>query len=394
MQKILYESKYDCCGCGACYSVCPVGAITMEADEEGFQYPVINREICIDCKKCETVCPLKDVSGDAATLHIFAAKNRNEEVRMKSSSGGIFSILAEYVEAQKGVIYGAAFDETYSVRHRRAESKTEWKAFCGSKYVQSDIGNTFREVCEDLRNGRTVLFSGTPCQVAGLKNYVKSVGVESGRLYTVDIICHGTPSPRIWEDYLRYLEDREKRKIGEIDFRDKKFLGWHDSTLTVRDKEGNVLLSETQGENLFFQLFLCHEVLRPSCYRCKYASFQRRGDITLGDYWGVEKEYPRFDDNKGISLVMINSEGGEGLWQNINREVEYFEVTKEQCLQPNLQKPSQESANRKGFWRWYNEYGLKRTGQRKGLLLANKTEKMWILLCRCREKIKRVLKRL
>ena len=386
MQKKLYESKYCCCGCTACYSICSVNAIFMSIDDEGFQYPRINQDLCVSCGKCEIVCPLKVQQKVSNPLHIYAAKNRNEFIRSKSSSGGVFSLLADFIESNDGVIYGAAFDEKYVVRHMRAETTMEWKKFCVSKYVQSDLNDVFLQIGEDLRNGRDVLFSGTPCQVDGLKQYLKHKSVSSDHLVTCDIVCHGTPSPLIWSEYLSYIQNVSGREIGFISFRDKDRLGWHNSTLTIKDKEQGTILSETQIENYFFQLFLCHEILRPACHQCRYSNFCRPGDVTLGDFWGIEKDFKQFDDDKGVSLVMVNTEVGEKIWKAIQKSAEYFEISQDQCIQPNLEMPSEEGLGRKRFWHWYKRYGFKRTGQSRGYLPMNFSEKVLKLVYLCVEK--------
>lgn len=319
-------------------------------------------------------------------LHIYAAKNRNDSIRKNSSSGGVFSLLAGFIESNGGVIYGAAFDEKYTVMHMRAETASEWKKFCGSKYVQSDLNDVFLQIRVDLKNGREVLFSGTPCQVDGLKQYLKHKKMSTDHLVTSDIVCHGVPSPLIWREYLDYLQNTSGREIGFISFRNKEHLGWHNSTLTIKDKEQCTILAETQMDNYFFQLFTCHEILRPACHRCRYSNFYRPGDITLGDFWGIEKNFKQFDDDKGVSLVMVNTEKGEKIWKAIQNVAEYFEVSQEQCIQPNLEMPSEEGPGRKRFWHWYKKYGFKRTGQSRGYLPMNFLEKVLKLVYLCVEK--------
>lgn len=392
MQNQLYESKDACCGCTACSSVCPVDAIRMTADEEGFLYPCVNQDLCIDCKRCVVVCPLKSKRKDTKPFHIYAAKNKNDAVREKSSSGGVFSILAEYTESRGGAIYGAAFTEEYSVRHMRAENRTGWEKFCGSKYVQSDLDHIFQRVREDLKNERAVLFSGTPCQIDGLKHYLAQEKVSSDHLITCDVVCHGTPSPLIWSEYLTYLRSNN-REIGSVSFRDKNRLGWHNSTLTIKDKEHRTILSETQADNFYFQLFVCHEILRPACHRCRYSNFCRPGDITLGDFWGIEKNFEQFDDDKGVSLVMVNSDAGEKTWTEIQNNAVFFEVSQDQCVQPNLETPSKEGIGRRRFWYWYKKYGLKRTGQSRGYLPMQFPEKELKYVYLCKEKVLRLLGR-
>ena len=390
--KSIYISKYDCCGCTACYSVCPVNAIRMHADDEGFQYPVVDQNVCVNCKKCESVCPLRYRNESSEPVNIWAAKNRQEVVRVSSSSGGIFSLLASYVETQGGVIYGAAFDEWFAVRHMRAEDVGEWKKFCVSKYTQSDMGDTFQSVKSDLRNGKLVLFSGTPCQVDGLIRYLRVARVSCEQLITCDIVCHGTPSPQIWSDYLNYLSKNNKCRIGSVSFRDKETLGWHNSTLTIKDENGEIILAETKRDNFFFQLFLRHLIIRPSCFRCKYACFHRPSDFTLGDFWGIEKNFSQFDDDKGVSLVMVHTDKGQKIWQEIQKSAEYFSVTKEQSMQPNLESPSEENPDRDSFWSWYKKYGFRSIGQRMGYFPISKTEKVKLFLYRVENRLRHFMK--
>ncbi len=390
MPEKLYDTKYGCCGCSACYSVCPVNAISMKEDEEGFKYPHIDQNACISCNQCESVCPLKKENSKLNPIHIYAAKNKNEDVRRKSSSGGMFSLIANYVESKNGVIYGAAFDDNYNVLHMRAENTEKWKKFCVSKYVQSDLNDTFCDINKDLKSGRKVLFSGTPCQVDGLKRYLEKTKTDTDNLLTCDIVCHGTPSPKVWGDYLEYLHNRYDKKIGFVSFRDKEKQGWHNSKLTIKDNKWNTILSEVHAENFYSQLLFRHYILRPSCHHCKFANFHRPGDFTLGDFWGIEKNFPKFDDDKGISLVMVNTKKGTDIWNIIHNDAECFEVTQEQAVQPNLVEPSQENSSRESFWNWYNKYGLKRIGQRMGYIPANTVEKMLIFLYRCKEKVRRL----
>lgn len=388
----LIESKYNCCGCTACLAVCPINAISMIEDEEGFLYPKIEETLCINCHKCEKVCPLKAGNHFHEPLKILGAKNKNDVIRSNSSSGGVFSIVADYVQSQGGVVYGAAFDESYQVKHMRAKECGEWKKFCISKYVQSDMNNIFQLVKKDLIDGKMVLFSGTPCQVDGLKHSLN--GVICDKLITCDIVCHGVPSPKIWKDYLNYLTNHTGKKIGSVSFRDKKCGGWHNSRLTIKDENNQILLSETQRENFFFQLFVCHYILRPSCHYCQYANFHRPGDFTFGDFWGIEKNFTQFDDDKGVSLVMVNTKKGVSILENIQDRMDCFLVNQKQCTQPNLEQPSKENPNRGEFWRWYRNYGFRRIGQRMGYLPFNKLDKIILYIYRAENKLWRMLKKI
>lgn len=381
----IYENKTECTGCTACYSVCPVQAINMEQDEEGFYYPVINQGLCIDCCKCQRVCPEKSSRSDLEPISLYAVKSKDDAIRMRSSSGGSFTILAEWIEQHSGVIYGAAYDDQFQVKHYRAEKRSEWEKFRVSKYVQSNLGETFKQIKSDLIDERFVLFTGTPCQVNGLKAFLK--GIDANRLITCDIICHGTSSPKVWGDYLEYIQKKYRVSVKSINFRDKHKFGWHNSNLSIWGAKGTLILSESQKDNMFFQLFYRHLILKPACYECAYSNFFRPGDITLGDYWGVDKYYPDFDDDKGTSLLMCNTERGKKLWEEIKNQVKYIHILKEECLQPNLQKPSKRPDNRDQFWKIYQKYGIKKIGQDMGLLPLSHIER----ICR---KIGRVLRKI
>ena len=384
----LYKSKEFCTGCTACYSICPVNAIKMENDDEGFAYPVINKSVCVNCGKCQKVCPVKCHTKEMETSQIYAVKCKNESVRMNSSSGGAFSIIAEWVEKQSGVIYGAAFDDKFSVKHSRGETRKEWQKFRSSKYVQSELGETFKHVKNDLLKNKMVLFTGTPCQVDGLHKFLQKI--DTSRLITCDIICHGTPSPKVWDDYLNYIQKTFADSITKVNFRDKQKTGWHNSNMTIWGKRGQILISEGQKDNLFFQLFFRHLILKPSCYSCLYSNFNRPGDITLGDYWGIEKYYSDFDDDKGVSLFMCNTDTGKNVWTQVCEKIDYFEIKKEECLQPNLQSPSWYPKERKEFWKMYRKYGIKRVGQKMEILPLTIFDQMYWLMIRIVNKLKRI----
>ena len=355
----MFASPYDCCGCSACASCCPAGAVRMCADQEGFLYPQVDPEKCIDCGLCEQVCPLKDAGrnvGRREPIRIFAVKNRDAAARMQSASGGAFPLFAAWMEKEGGVIYGAAYDQDFRVCHQRAEGPGEWKKFCTSKYVQSAMEDCFAQVKMDLEAGRPVLFSGTPCQVQGLKNYLKDV--DTGKLLTCDLICRAVPSPLVWETWLGSIREQISGPVSKINFREKARTGWHNNSLTLTGKDGQVLYSETHGQNAFSKVFFQGLITRPACYHCAFASFERPGDITLGDYWGVEKNTPEFDDDQGISLVMCNTEKGLDVWDQVSAGAESFCVSKEQCRQPALEKPQEEPEGRKAFWEAYQKQGL------------------------------------
>lgn len=322
------KEKKWCCGCNACVQRCPKSCITMREDNEGFLYPEVNKEVCIDCGLCEKVCPVIHQGAERKPLAIYAAKNKDEKIRLSSSSGGVFTALAECVIDEDGVVFGAKFDEDWSVVNDYTETKEGLAAFRGSKYVQSGIGNSFKNAEQFLKAGRKVLFSGTPCQIAGLRSFLRK---EYDNLLTVDFICHGVPSPGVWREYLKeetarqcggknsvlshpIINSRDAR-VESISFRDKR-LGWKKFsfalTLSVPDGHGaknTVLLSNTKYHNPFLKGFLRDLYLRPSCHHCRAKGFSSGSDITIADFWTVNKYIPRENDRKGISLLFVHKVG-------------------------------------------------------------------------------------
>lgn len=386
---VLFPRKEECYGCTACYSICPQKAISMDCDDEGFAYPHVNQSLCISCGKCLQVCPRRIARSDFSPVSIYGIKHPDENVRKSSSSGGAFTCIAQWIESQGGTIYGVTYDEKFRAVHRSSDDMGGWHDFRKSKYMQSNLGNTFRDVYNDLKLGKWVLFSGTPCQVDGLQYFLRGTNTEN--LLTCDIVCHGTPSPKIWSDYLRFLEKNRRAKISSVDFRDKSKQGWHDSTLTIRDVYGNTLLEEKQNKNCFFLLFFNHLILRPSCHECKYANLSRPGDFTLGDYWGIEKHFPHFDDNKGVSLLMCNSLKATQVWDNIKSSVMSIQLDASQCLQPNLCAPASSSNRRNIFWEDYRKNGFVFAARKQGLLPQPKyiiyKHRIRILLSRIKQRI-------
>lgn len=330
--------KSQCCGCNACVQACPKQCISMREDSEGFLYPHVDTSLCIDCGKCDKVCPVINQGASCRPSKVYAATNTNEQIRLQSSSGGIFTLLAEQIISEGGVAFGARFDESWQVVHDYAETFEGLAPFRGSKYVQSRIGDTYRQTEEFLKQGRKVLFTGTPCQIAGLKKYLRK---EYDNLLVVDFVCHGVPSPMIWRKYIEETLEELRAKRGDgrnsvslsmdetpvitgISFRDKSN-GWKKfgfkfsyavskaATNTVSSSaivDGHVL-SQPFPENLFMRGFLSDIYLRPSCYACPAKSGKSGSDITLGDYWGIEHVCPAIDDDKGVGLVLVNTAKGE-----------------------------------------------------------------------------------
>ena len=328
---IQITDKSACCGCSACVNVCPKQCISFNEDVQGFLYPSVNTETCINCGLCEKVCPIIRQGKIKQPLKVYAAKSKNETVRLQSSSGGVFSILAENVINCGGVVFGAKFDKNWEVYHDFVETIDGLSSLRGSKYVQSRIGDSYLKAEMFLKQGREVLFCGTPCQIAGLKNYLRK---EYSNLLAVDFVCHGVPSPLIWREYLKtlicqkgvvgrnmdLLFSKEIPVIIGVDFRNKA-MGWKKYGFTVRAKSSHKVDRNTDLQfdksedvvnqpffkNVFMQGFLQNLYLRPSCYACPSKNGKSGADITLGDFWGIEKHYPEFDDDKGCGLILLNT---------------------------------------------------------------------------------------
>lgn len=359
-QKVkLFASESDCCGCTACQSICPQSAIRMHTDGKGFLYPRIDQTLCVGCGICKTVCPMKQgASCESITREpdFYAVKHRSDGVRMHSSSGGMFTAISDWILEQGGTVYGAAFDDDFRVCHQRATTKDKRDAFRGSKYVQSDLGKMFAEVKNDLKSDVPVLFSGTPCQVAGLSRYLLITRTDISRLYLCDLICHGTPSPLIFHDYLNLMKKSNRSDIQKMTFR-YKTLGWRAQAIAIEFLNGKNYYS-TASDDLYYRLFLPNIILRPSCYQCPFASLHRPSDITIGDFWGIENSIPKFEDKKGVSLVLTSTSKGYLLFQSVKGCLEVRPIRPEQGLQWNLQKPSAPSPDADAFWSDYQAHGF------------------------------------
>lgn len=369
-------TTFDCTGCTACYSVCPHKAIQMVEDAEGFKFPQIDGTKCTNCGLCEKVCvPSNGYEKPSFTAQAYGAKNKRLDERKKSQSGGAFYILAKNVLSQNGVVYGAQIDEGCIVRHSRACTESEVKAFRGSKYVQSDLGDVFLQVKEDLLLGVPVLFSGAPCQVAGLKSFLRK---DYENLLLVDLICHGVPSPKVWSDYLTWQQERLNRKITNPNFRDKEF-GWE------RSYESFYVHGKKKRFDVYSRIFHSLNAHRKSCYVCPFTNTERVSDITIGDFWGIENTKPEFKDEYGVSAVLVNSAKGQRVWGEVRGNFDYFECKVEDIMarNPHLSKPVDKPATRETFW---NDY-------EKGFSLVAKKYGVNNLKGKLKKVIKRILGR-
>lgn len=302
----------DCCGCEACANICPKSCITMQPDEQGFMHPIIDEAVCINCDLCRKACPILGEKSVGVAPKVIACKNRNDNIRSNSSSGGIFTALAEHIINDGGVVYGAAFNMQMEVGHQRIESIEELSALRGSKYTQSRIGDCLTRAKKDLSNGRKVLFTGTPCQIGGLRSYL---GKNYEGLYCIEVVCHGIPSPAIFRHYLNSLETKAGSKISEFNFRDKTE-SWQQYSIRVKFENG-ALIHQRGAENPFQRGFIADLYTRPSCTACQFKKFASGADITLGDFWGSGIFGKEYNDDRGISLVCVNSDKGEKLFNYI-----------------------------------------------------------------------------
>lgn len=363
MIKILDKSQ--CCGCEACRNICPRQCILMKEDKEGFLYPEVNLADCIDCGLCEKVCPVLHPVNNKVKPLVYAAINNDEVVRMQSSSGGIFTLIAEYVLERSGVVFGACFDSDWNVVHDYTETKEGLARFRGSKYVQSNIGNSFTLVKGFLDSGREVLFSGTPCQVAGLKNYLRK---PYSNLLTVDLVCHGVPSPEVWRKYLQETVCRAygiKHNKAAVNFGDyiadvsfrAKDKGWKKYSFKIKDKDGRTEVVPF-FEDPYMNAFLSDLSLRPSCYACPAKLYNVQSDITLADFWGVDKINPDIDDNKGCGLVLIHCVGKLAFLYKMDCQLLQQKLESVTKYNPSILSAVNEPVIRRFFWAVYSKQDL------------------------------------
>ena len=312
-----------CTGCAACASVCPKNSIEMKSDEEGFLRPAVNNALCIHCNLCRKTCPInKDNSDDGIQPQVFAARIKDKDLRARSSSGGIFSSLAKRVLEGNGAVIAAGFDEKLQVVHKVCTDITDLDELRRSKYVQSRIGTAYRQAKALLENGQQVLFCGTSCQIAGIKAYL---GKEYDKLYTVDFICHGTPSPLAYNRYLEYLKEKYKSEISTVNFRSKS-RGWRMHSLCVQFANG-IEHNESVSHDYYMRSFIMDMNLRQSCFQCAFKSIHRQADITIADFWGVEYVMKDWDDDTGVSVVFLHSDKGTRLFDSCMDELEIQEIS-------------------------------------------------------------------
>lgn len=351
--------KEICSGCSACASVCPHNAITMLANDEGFLYPQINKEKCIQCGLCKKVCPtLNKTLDDLKEPRAFAGTHKTREILLSSSSGGVFTALAEEIIDKGGVVFGAAYDNNLNIVHIKVSEKSELQKLRGSKYVQSEIGNTYIEAKELLEKGKVVLFTGTPCQIGGLISFL---GKNYINLYTQDVFCRAIASPKVWQNFLDYYKKFSHSDITNVFFRDKTF-GWNKSSMRIEYSNNKYdLLS--QKTNIFMNGFINNLYTRSSCYLCSFRNTHRSADITLGDFWGIEKLKPTLaKDNKGVTLILTHSSNGENLLNAVKNNITLEEVPFKEAVKCNptyLFSPPY-STQKSYFFKYFNKIPFKK----------------------------------
>lgn len=391
--ETVYSKKSECCGCTACFSVCPKKAISMLQDERGFLYPVIDKDKCIDCGKCRKVCAFVKKHSEDKLPVAYAAKHLDHAVQRNSRSGGVFTALTDNILSSGGVIYGVAQDKDYVVRHHRATDCAGRDQFRKSKYVQSELGEAFLMVKDDLAAGRKVLFSGTGCQCAGLKSFLTLSKADCSDLLLCDVICHGVPSPKFYQSYLKYLENKRGKKLAFFEFRDKQKYDWGTCVEHYGFSDGHECYSE-----YYANLFGDGLILRESCFSCPYSSIQRETDITLGDFWGVEELFPPKYYKDGCSLILVNTKKGAAMLEACKQALELSPVPLENVMQPRLRSSAEKPGLYEIFWEEYASYDfsdiLRKYG-RNSLTFRGKLKKgVWDILkfpYRCIRKIFRMI---
>jgi len=303
----------------------------MQPDVGGFWYPIVGIDECTECGLCEQVCPiLKEKSEDNYEPLAYACINNNESIRLESSSGGLFTLIAEQIIEDGGAVFGANFNENLEVEHSYVELKQELEKLRGSKYVQSKIGKTYEQAKQLLKSGRKVLFTGTPCQIGGLKSFL---GKSYNNLLCVDIVCHGVPSPEVWKKYVDYRQEKARSTAQRISFR-RKDEGWKRYSVSFLFKN-NTEYRETLDKDLYMRAFLTNVCLRPSCYACRFKTIHRQSDITLADFWGIKSILPDMDDDKGTSLIFVNSKAGQTMIEQIADKMQFKEVDINEAIKYN-----------------------------------------------------------
>lgn len=354
LPRIEIDCKGNCSGCSSCMQACPQGCISMQADEEGFIYPEVDDSQCIGCGLCLTSCPFNIRKPNDKQPLAYGGWNNNPKIKENSSSGGIFSAIAQMVIANHGVVFGAAFDQALHLRHQMVAECDDLIMLRGSKYLQSDIGDSYREVQEKVLGGQQVLFSGTPCQVAGLKSFL---GHDYDNLITIDLVCHGVPSPQIFRYYKEKLEKEHGSKIINYRFRDKS-TGWKQYSIAATFEDGTIYRKKA-SQDPFIIGFLNNLYLRPSCHECRFGGTRSLADLSLADFWGVQNSHPQLDDDMGISLILVHTTRGKKVIARLGEKVYLQNVDLQKAIASNpcIVKPVPGSRKREIFFSTLSKNG-------------------------------------
>ncbi len=351
------QQASQCCGCSACVTICPVDAIIMKADAEGFAVPHVDSARCIGCNRCELFCTQKESRTSVQPLSVFGGAAVDADVRTRASSGGIFSLLAHKKHSEGAVVFGAVFTDSFEVEHAGAVTREGIEAMFGSKYVESQVASAVVHARQVLQNGMPVLFAGTPCQVEGLR---KSLSPEENELLTaVDFVCHGVPSPAVFKSYLNWLT-RDGRTLTSFGFR-SKIHGWKDFSVKADFNDGSSWVA-SQTEDPYMRGFLQNLYLRPSCHHCRIRHGCHAADLTLADLWGAQDLYPDRDDDTGLSLILCNTEKGREMLRSIEEQLNLFEVkdlAPMQRFNPSIFVPAVAHRNRNRFFQQFAREGFR-----------------------------------
>lgn len=377
-----YDKK-DCNGCRVCALRCPKKAITMQEDKEGFLYPVIDESKCIHCGLCKKICPNHDYPNNNLVKTYIGINNNNED-KKRSSSGGMFYPIAKWIIKQKGVVFGVTYDENLVAKHDFTDNIEGLKKFQGSKYVKSDLNDSYQKVKDFLNEKKYVMFSGTPCQCQGLRTFL---GKEYDKLITCEILCHANPSPKVFELYKKNVEKKYNKRITNIAFRDKK-TGWHNQVPVISFQDKTDI-----NENSYFNAFVKEMINRPSCYNCHFCSSNRLSDFTIGDMWGINKIDPTIkDDDTGISLFCVNTKKGNEILKKIDKEIYYKEVDTELAFSYNHHENVPVHKNRDKFFKGISDGTINETNIIKYMNQYTKRPLPKRILGKCKSILKNILK--
>lgn len=346
-----------CTGCGACTAVCPQKCITMGDNKQGFLYAKVDNALCLNCGKCLRVCPAERPLPQAVPFAVYGGRAKDEQLLSQSTSGGVFAVLSEEILKEGGWVCGCVFDKEWNAIHICTQSHEMRNKMKGTKYVQSRTDEALQQGLQKISQNETVLFCGTPCQVAAIKALCQEKKYNPENLLTLDIVCHGVPSPKVFQNHIRLLESKHG-KLKKYSFRSKE-IGWHGQNASAEFESGEHLLN-TPDLLSYSRTYFRSVITRECCHSCQYANTTRCGDITIGDYWGIEKVKPELDDNKGVSLLLVNTPSGESALNKIRDKLDLWECTLDDCLQPNLQRPTPVGIQKKKFWKYFLRDGYEK----------------------------------